>query len=161
VPSEADSPDRVKARRSLGDLVWNQHVALFASLQATGIAADAKAPSIHDAGRTELAHRIREWEQEGGLELARARCQHILAIGEAEARSKHTLRYLGGRLWQATQVSNALPLSASDFTAAGASAGRAGPQRAAKRDPRVGRAEPLAPHEYADGVINLREIFRQ
>jgi hypothetical protein len=161
VPLEADSADRVKARRSLGDQVWSQHTALFASLQAAGVSRDAQPPAVHDPGRRELAERIREWEQEGGLELAAKRCQHVLAIGEAEARSKQTLRFLGGRLWQPAQVSNALPMSTSDFAAAGASAGRAGPRRAQQRDPSVGRAEPLAPHEYADGVLNLREIFRQ
>jgi len=160
VPLEADTPERVEARRTLGTQVWNVHASLFAKLQANGISPDAQAPSVHDAGRTELAHRIREWDQEGGIQLAWKRCQHVLAIGEAEARAKRTLRYFGGRLWQPNQVSNALPMSTSDVTAAGAPAGRAGPRRAQPRDASTGRVEPHQPHEYVAGEFNCSEIFK-
>lgn len=132
-PAPAHVSDQMLERQALVVVVWERHRALRERLHLELRLADKLQP-LHDLdpGRTELAARI--LERSSDLEAAGSACDHLLAVGEAEAREKRTLRWLDGGVWRADRFSRMLAMSPADA--------RRMPQRSAPYDPEARRPKP-------------------
>lgn len=132
-PARAPDPPAPEpaARTALGDSLWAKHKALRERLHAELRLAD-KLQTLHDfdPGRSELAARILERP-----DAASEACEHVLAVGEAEARAKGSLQWLDGGIWRLGRFSRMLAMSPADA--------RRMPQRsAAPYDPEARRPKP-------------------
>ncbi len=102
VPGTSAPPPPVLApqRARVVEAIWAEHGKAIADLRAAGVGAETRALHPFDAGRTELAARVRELADAESLDRAEADCRHVLAVAVAEARASGTQRYLDGGLWK-------------------------------------------------------------
>lgn len=102
-----------KARQDLIGTVWSSHRAMRERLHAE-LALPDKLQPLHDLspGRSELAARLLERADDTAAALEA--CEHVLSIGEAEARAKKTLKWLDGGIWRADRFAKALAMSVAD-----------------------------------------------
>lgn len=110
LPSGASPEDpELLARRALGNEIWRELEAARARV-AIALGVKLRPLPAMDPGRTALAMRIREAPD---LATARADCEHVLRVREAEAVFKVETKWLSGSMFEErgwrTAVASSLP----------------------------------------------------
>jgi len=102
--------------RELADRIWQEQELRRYELKSEGIGEHTPGLSLADgAGKLELIHRIGEALTAGEtLEVAEARCRHVLDVLIAEARDQGSLRWLDGGHWKAERFSTACSLEVGE-----------------------------------------------
>jgi hypothetical protein len=138
-PAGAGEPTgsaRDVAKAGIVRKVGPEHAKAFARVKQA-IGSTAMGPSAVDSF-SELRSLLDSFETLDGVE---GRCMHAIAVREAEASSRRTLRWFGGAMWKRSSFDHAMALEIADVN------GTRAKSSDAPRDPRVGRAPIATPEQ--------------